>query len=108
MANGDQNAAQDWVARRRKRLATYVEIDNINGPFSAADKPERIGLAFSGRGIRSATISLGITPSLVRRNRFSAFDYVSTASGGGYFGCGCLFGDGPPDQPDCGFGSDIR
>ncbi len=50
----------------------------------AAHRP--VGLAFSGGGIRSATISLGIAQALARRGRFYAFDYVSTVSGGGYFG----------------------
>src|SRR5262249_25492398 len=44
------------------------------------------GLAFSGGGIRSATFCLGITEVLARRGMLSQFDYLSTVSGGGYFG----------------------
>jgi hypothetical protein len=76
----------DWVKNRRQLLAPYIDATNENLAFLEAEEPEPIGLAFSGGGIRSATISLGIAQLLVRRNRFSAFDYVSTASGGGYFG----------------------
>lgn len=45
-----------------------------------------LGIAFSGGGIRSATICLGITQSLVEEERLLDFDYCSTVSGGGYFG----------------------
>ena len=44
------------------------------------------GLAFSGGGIRSATINLGIVQVLHRAGIFDHFDYMSTVSGGGYLG----------------------
>jgi hypothetical protein len=44
------------------------------------------GLAFSGGGIRSATFCLGITQVLAKRGLLGQFDYLSTVSGGGYFG----------------------
>lgn len=44
------------------------------------------GLAFSGGGIRSATFCLGVTQVLARRGLLPQFDYLSTVSGGGYFG----------------------
>ncbi|WP_147418800.1 hypothetical protein [Sphingobium terrigena] len=52
-----------------------------------------MGLACSGGGIRSATISLGIAQVLARKERLLDFDYCSTVSGGGYFGSflGSLF-----------------
>ena len=78
--------ARENIVKRRKRLSGFVEVDNSNRGFLESETPEPIGLAFSGGGIRSATISLGLTQLLLRRNRFSAFDYISTASGGGYFG----------------------
>ena len=70
---------QSWIDQRRKCVE---ELTNSKPIWS--DKP--IGLAFSGGGIRSATISLGITQALARRGRLYAFDYLSTVSGGGYFG----------------------
>ena len=44
------------------------------------------GIAFSGGGIRSATINLGIAQALHRAGLFVHFDYMSTVSGGGYLG----------------------
>jgi hypothetical protein len=46
------------------------------------------GLAFSGGGIRSATINLGIAQALHDAGIFRHFDYMSTVSGGGYLGAG--------------------
>jgi hypothetical protein len=56
--------------------------------YDVADLPQDrpIGIAFSGGGIRSATISLGLTQALARRHKLLAFDFLSTVSGGGYFG----------------------
>ena len=45
-----------------------------------------VGLAFSGGGIRSATINMGIAQALHRRGVFDHADYLSTVSGGGYLG----------------------
>lgn len=44
------------------------------------------GAGFSGGGIRSATFCLGVAQVLSRRGLLKQFDYVSTVSGGGYFG----------------------
>jgi hypothetical protein len=45
-----------------------------------------IGLAFSGGGIRSATLNLGILQGLAKKGILDKFDYLSTVSGGGYIG----------------------
>ncbi|WP_272227216.1 patatin-like phospholipase family protein [Methylophilus methylotrophus] len=45
-----------------------------------------IGLAFSGGGIRSATLSLGILQGMAKKGLLNKFDYLSTVSGGGYIG----------------------
>jgi hypothetical protein len=45
-----------------------------------------VGIGFSGGGIRSATINLGITQALHERGVFEHADYMSTVSGGGYLG----------------------
>ena len=47
---------------------------------------ERIGLAFSGGGIRSATFNLGVLQKLDALGVLSAFHYLATVSGGGYVG----------------------
>jgi hypothetical protein len=46
----------------------------------------RVGLAFSGGGIRSATFSLGVVQALARLRLLTTFHYLSTVSGGGYIG----------------------
>jgi hypothetical protein len=47
---------------------------------------DAIGLAFSGGGIRSATVCLGVTQVLAEKNILGEVDYLSSVSGGGYFG----------------------
>ena len=47
---------------------------------------ELVGLAFSGGGIRSATVNLGVLQALADKNLLRHFDYLSTVSGGGYIG----------------------
>lgn len=48
--------------------------------------PPRVGVALSGGGIRSATLSLGLFQGLARLKLLRHVDYLSTVSGGGYFG----------------------
>ncbi len=57
-------------------------------PYNAtdADEAQLIGLAFSGGGIRSATLNLGILQALAELKLTRYFDYLSTVSGGGYIG----------------------
>jgi hypothetical protein len=45
-----------------------------------------VGVGFSGGGIRSATLNLGITQALHKKGVFKHIDYMSTVSGGGYLG----------------------
>ncbi|RZS56913.1 hypothetical protein EV685_1469 [Sphaerotilus mobilis] len=45
-----------------------------------------IGIGYSGGGIRSATLNLGITQALHSQGLFDHIDYMSTVSGGGYLG----------------------
>jgi len=45
-----------------------------------------MGVALSGGGIRSATISLGLFQAFARHRIIGYIDYLSTVSGGGYFG----------------------
>ncbi len=65
-----------------------------------------VGLAFSGGGIRSATINMGIAQALHRRGVFDHVDYLSTVSGGGYLGSSIstamreLPDEGDPDAPE--------
>ena len=68
-----------------------VECEQVRqrrgGAGSAPGQPRGlVGLAFSGGGIRSATLSLGILQALARRDLHKFVDYLSTVSGGGYAG----------------------
>jgi hypothetical protein len=45
-----------------------------------------VGVALSGGGIRSATFCLGVFQALASLRLLSRIDYLSTVSGGGYFG----------------------
>jgi hypothetical protein len=47
---------------------------------------DRVGLAFSGGGIRSATFNLGVLKALHDLKVLKLVDYLSTVSGGGYIG----------------------
>jgi hypothetical protein len=69
--------------------------------YAGEDREKRhaglTGLAFSGGGVRSASLNLGIVQILHRIGLFKSFDYMSTVSGGGYLGGSistCLAGSG--------------
>ena len=61
-----------------------------------------VGVAFSGGGIRSATQSLGFFQSLCQKGLDKYVDFMSTVSGGGYFGgfLGRIYDTGQ-FKPDC-------
>ena len=61
-------------SRVKRGVAAPARADNL------------IGLAFSGGGIRSATLNLGILQALAGKKLLHKFDYLSTVSGGGYIG----------------------
>jgi hypothetical protein len=52
------------------------------------DRPpdDVVGVALSGGGIRSATFCLGVFQALAYHRLLARIDYLSTVSGGGYFG----------------------
>lgn len=79
----DPLAEMPYVRSRR------VQLKDLG--YWVGDKPEGdaapVGVAFSGRGIRSATTSLGVVQALSRYKRFYGFDFMSSSSGGGYFAC---------------------
>jgi Patatin-like phospholipase len=62
------------------KLNTHLSKGNTEeGPYS-------IGLALSGGGIRSATVSLGVMQKLAGAGLLKHVDYLSTVSGGGFIG----------------------
>jgi hypothetical protein len=50
------------------------------------DYADAVGVALSGGGIRSATFALGVFQGLARLRLLDRIDFLSTVSGGGYFG----------------------
>ncbi len=50
------------------------------------DRSKLAGMGLSGGGIRSATVALGVFQGLARLGLLRQIDYLSTVSGGGYFG----------------------
>jgi hypothetical protein len=68
------------IEARRRAISSSIPIES------------RIGIGLSGGGIRSATFCLGVFQALARAKRDGAptliqqLDYLSTVSGGGYFG----------------------
>jgi hypothetical protein len=73
------NQAEKEAIRQRRKHYNPTDTDRI-------EKEHAVGLALSGGGIRSATLSLGVLIALARRGLLPQFDYLSTVSGGGYLG----------------------
>lgn len=101
----DLELEKPLVARRRAVWRTgtaEAELKDKGEPHAA--------LAFSGGGIRSAIVSLGLAQALAEYGLFRKIDYLSTVSGGGYTGTflGSLFLPRKPDLsvPDPAFGND--
>lgn len=72
-------------------LHPVKEAESYPEDLQHAEWPEwrgapRLGVGLSGGGIRSATLSLGFFQALARRKLLKQIDYLSTVSGGGYFG----------------------
>jgi hypothetical protein len=75
-------AEQDEIRRRRSHAGWGIQ----GADADVGDKEEYLGLAFSGGGIRSATLNLGILQGLAQFGILPRVDYLSTVSGGGYIG----------------------
>lgn len=65
---------------------TVAGEDRTGEPWVASTSHDRVGLALSGGGIRSATFNLGLLQALARVGALQHIDYLSTVSGGGYLG----------------------
>lgn len=68
------------LQRREAAGITSTEVPGGRIPV------DTVGVALSGGGIRSATFCLGIFQGLAQRGLLPRIDYLSTVSGGGYFG----------------------
>ena len=79
-------AADDLAYPEPLRDREQVLLERRRARAGVPDDAVRLGMAFSGGGIRSATFCLGFTQALARARELRQVDYLSTASGGGYFG----------------------
>ena len=70
----------------KETKGAVIPSDNLETVFNEIHGHELTALCFSGGGIRSATFGLGIVQALAKHGLLSKFDYLSTASGGGYLG----------------------
>jgi len=76
-----EQAEAELVAIRRERAGRPPSTDQAN------QLPEdTVGVGLSGGGVRSATFSLGVFQAIARGDCLDRVDFLSTVSGGGYFG----------------------
>lgn len=61
-------------------------IDQESVHIGKSPEQRRVGLCFSGGGIRSASFAMGVLQALVSDKQLEKMDYLSTVSGGGYLG----------------------
>ncbi|SDP69489.1 Patatin-like phospholipase [Rhodoferax sp. OV413] len=83
-----RSSAPDWLTLEQRRVAARRSAlgSGLTKTVDGQPQPLVTGLALSGGGIRSATLSLGMLQALARGNALQQFDYLSTVSGGGYAG----------------------
>ena len=85
----DQVAYPDALEQAEAKLVgTRRQKAGFDPPASAPTQlPEdTVGIGLSGGGVRSATFSLGVFQALARGECLHRIDFLSTVSGGGYFG----------------------
>ncbi len=81
---------EEYIHKRRARATDEFNADLKDQPPKTVEDlfPEdgKIGLSFSGGGLRSATFNLGVVQALAKHGVLPFVDYLSTVSGGGYLG----------------------
>lgn len=86
----DETVAQkelDEIRYRRHEASTSGRAEvRVDRDSNEEIQHSLTGLAFSGGGIRSGAICLGVLKALRRTRLLWFFDYLSTVSGGGYAG----------------------
>jgi hypothetical protein len=68
------------------RAAERAAVDERRRRAGVDSDGSLVGVALSGGGIRSATFCLGLFQALARQKLIRRIDFLSTVSGGGYFG----------------------
>ncbi|MCB9529663.1 MAG: patatin-like phospholipase family protein [Myxococcales bacterium] len=82
----DGTAASDGISGDDATRAAADAARRRIGADPALLPRDRIGLSFSGGGIRSATFNLGVLQALDRHGFLPFVDYLSTVSGGSFIG----------------------
>jgi hypothetical protein len=84
----DLRAAEEDAMRQRREKAAKLFAEPGQRPEVEAGVPvaDPVGVALSGGGIRSATFCLGVFQALASYGLLRHVDFMSTVSGGGYFG----------------------
>ena len=88
-------AIKEVIAREGQHIRSLCALRNVRDRLNPIPKPgerlplesaapERFGLAFSGGGIRSAAVNLGLVQALARSGFLRQAHYISGVSGGGY------------------------
>ncbi len=86
------NRCDEWRDRKALGKPQFGPLnkdandDDHREPYVTFAPHDRVGVALSGGGIRSATFNLGLLQGLVGLNLLRHVDYLSTVSGGGYVG----------------------
>jgi hypothetical protein len=76
-----------FIRSRRRRSADDGTLNVDTSETKHVVLPQdTVGFGLSGGGIRSATFSLGIFQALAQAELVRKIDFLSTVSGGGYFG----------------------
>jgi hypothetical protein len=85
--------------RREKAAMLFAESGQRPEVEPGMLPPDAVGVALSGGGIRSATFCLGVFQALARGGLMRHVDFMSTVSGGGFFGgfLGALLSRPPAD-----------
>jgi hypothetical protein len=78
----DPEAYPDALREQERALLE----ERRNAARDSANGRPAIGFGLSGGGIRSATFMLGVFQALAERKLLRTIDFISTVSGGGYFG----------------------
>lgn len=85
-AQAEKNLAEGVDRTATEQIARDAEGQRQQAVRRRANGMQLTGIAFSGGGIRSATVCLGILQGLADLGLLKRFDYLSTVSGGGYIG----------------------
>ena len=80
-----ENAEARIVAERRTAVGVDTFTEKAGRRIAELPK-DAIGFGLSGGGIRSATFCLGLFQAVAENGLLGKIDFLSTVSGGGYFG----------------------